>query len=77
MGDGFGVYDYDSYDDYYFYYEDKYADYEDVYLWFFMISPPLRNVILSKDADEVFTSMASSLMGFVKSMHVVRRYLQT
>ena len=68
MGDGFGVYDYDSYDDYYFYYEDKYADYEDVYLWFFMISPPLRNVILSKDADEVFTSMASSLMGFVKSM---------
>ena len=27
MGDdGFVIYDYDKYDDYYFYYEDKYAD---------------------------------------------------
>ena len=69
MGDdGFVIYDYDKYDDYYFYYEDKYADMSDVYLYFFMISDPLRNVILSKDADEVFTTLSSSLMGLVNSM---------
>ena len=69
MGDdGFVIYDYDKYDDYYFYYEDKYADMSDVYLYFFLISDPLRNVILSKDADEVFTTLSSSLMGLVNSM---------
>ena len=69
MGDdGFVIYDYDKYDDYYFYYEDKYADMIDVYYYFFLISDPLRNVILSKDADEVFTTLSSSLMGLVNSM---------
>ena len=69
MGDdGFVIYDYDKYDDYYFYYEDKYADMIDVYYYFFLISDPLRNVILSKDAEEVFTTLSSSLMGLVNSM---------
>ena len=69
MGDdGFVIYDYDKYDDYYFYYEDKYADMIDVYYYFFLISDPLRNVILSKDAEEVFTTLSSSFMGLVNSM---------
>ena len=66
--DGFGVYDYDSYDDYYFYYEDKYADFENVYLYFFWISTPLRDVILSNDAEEVFTSLAPTFMGLANAM---------
>jgi len=68
--DGFGLYDYDSYDDYYFYYDDKYADFENVYLYFFWISSPLRNVILSNDAEEVFTSLATSLMGLANAMPI-------
>ena len=66
--DGFLLYDYDSYDDYYFYYEDKYADFGNVYLYFFWISNPLRDVILSNDAEEVFTSMAHSVMRLVNAI---------
>ena len=68
--DGFGLYDYDSYDDYYFYYEDKYADFEYVYAYFFWISSPLRDVILSNDAEEVFTSLAPTLMGLANAMPI-------
>ena len=68
--DGFGLYDYDSYDDYYFYYDDKYADFHNVYLYFFSISTPLRDLILSNDAEEVFTSLASSLMRLVRVMPI-------
>ena len=68
--DGFGIYDYDSYDDYYFYYEDKYADFIDVYHYFFWMSPALRDVILSNDAEEVFTSLAPFLMGLANAMPI-------
>jgi len=68
--DGFGIYDYDSYDDYYFYYEDKYADFYDVYHYFFWMSPALRDVILSNDAEEVFTSLAPFLMGLANAMPI-------
>ena len=57
-------------DDYYFYYDDKYADFHNVYLYFFYISTPLRDLILSNDAEEVFTSLASSLMRLVRAMPI-------
>ena len=62
--DGFG----DSDDDYYLYYDDKYADFINVYVYFFWISTPLRDVILSNDAEEVFTSLAPSLMGLANAI---------
>ena len=64
IDDGFG----DSDDDYYLYYDDKYADFINVYVYFFWISTPLRDVILSNDAEEVFTSLAPSLMGLVNAI---------
>ena len=54
---GFG----DSDDDYYFYYDDKYADFINVYLYFF-------SSILSNDAEEVFSSLAPSLMGLANAI---------
>ena len=55
-------------DDYYFYYDDKYADFINVYRYFFWISTPLRDVILSNDAEEVFSSLAPSLMGLANAI---------
>ena len=42
------------YDDTLYHYYDKYADFINVYLYFFWISTPLREIILSNDAEEVF-----------------------
>ena len=67
---GSGGYDYENYDDYYYYYDDKYADFINVYRYFFWISTPLRDVILSNDAEEVFTSLAPSLMGLANAIPV-------
>ena len=67
-GDGFGVYDYDSYDDYYFYYEDHYADFHDVYEYFMKLTPSLRSIIVSDGSEEVALQVAKTLLEFLKAI---------